>query len=376
MRALCVIACVLAAAVRYSDAQAKADGGYRGGSPRDCDLDWSYRDVNGQITQATTGCLSLTAFPPYNAESPQFQPSDPRTDKNQWCSFKRNKLISQNPGTNPNAIYDITNTDENRLTSWGFCLLEGGSNSSVPSAPPTLPADDFYADGGYATSVTPCDENWNYRVDGVDEQTGVTGCLDGDEYPPYGWGTAELSDPSNPTTDTTKWCSIKSTTLGGNTNYEVNPGQDEDFAKRKAWGFCFNAAIQTQSPTVRTTTAAPVTESPTDSGVTESPAPGPQTATPTFGSSTTVAPTTISPTTSSGDPNAVAPSSLSSGEIAAAVIVPFLVVIAAGGGFAYYKYHNINKGQSSQPQENPTKSEGKPVSDPEEGRTGQEILHN
>lgn len=338
MRVLVVVGCFIAAAIRYADAQAKADGGFRGGAPRPCDTNWSYRDGSGQ-TPPTSGCLSIVDFPPYKASEAPNQPSDPRTDTTQWCSFKQNKLRTQDPTSTVNAIYDVTKIDENKLTSWGYCLLEGGSNgtnSSGPSSAPTgnIPTEGFWADGGFAPQLTQCDDGWTYRDNGEAVQEGIIGCLDGNQFPPFQWNSGEPADPTLSGTDTTKWCSIK----GGNKIYDTNPGVDEGDVKKKAWGYCFDAAnqvVETNAPTAQTT-SAPETGSPTasESNTTGSPVPGPQTRQPTA-STTTTPPNTQAPT--STQPNAASPSSLSSGEIAAAVIVPFLVVIAAGGGFAYYK---------------------------------------
>lgn len=340
-----------------------ADGANRKKEPRACDIDWSYRNGDAVKDADADGCLSITDFPPFGSDSPDLAaPQDSRTNVERWCSFKQNKAIEQ--GETSNRIHDLKNS----LTSWGYCLsIEGttdnsttpapstdGSGSSTAPTPLVVPDAPFVADGGFQATPFPCDASWTYVDDKGAESKVFDGCASMDEYPPVGL-PEELVDPRDSRTNTSKWCSVKQGLLGtGNSKYDVNPGTGF-VEKTQAWGFCLDTSIVAATGTPSTPpetlpTLSPVAEpNPTASPV----------ATPSAGNtSTTQQPTTPTSTPTelattlqpsmgagegSGGNSTEAPNQgLSSGEIAAAVIVPLIVVFGAIGGFAFYKYQSLS----------------------------------
>lgn len=396
---------IVSLAVSVGVAEPFADGGFRDAAPRECDTDWSYVGApNGGVepeeVPAVDGCLSIVDFPPFDADSETlFEPDDERTDKNFWCSFKQNKLEG-------NAVYKVEaggNAEDAlaKQTAWGFCLRTIATNSSEPtvtSAPSTEPATSDIvatADGANLDSPVPCDTDWSY-VDGDSETQAGSGCLDGDLFPPFGWDVKEtLNTPTNSSTDTTRWCSIKQSIIPeGNTKYDVNPDVDPDDIKKTAWGFCLDALAleaDTSPPSVSETSSPtpPPSVSPTVTGATQSPTMNGTTATdsPTMGEEETSQPTidsaTESPTVSSNlgsGSNTTDPAGLTSGEVAAAVVVPLVVIFAAAGGFFYYKYKTIESSSdgagAAKAEEGAEKGDtgtgtGKPVTDEDNIRLSQ-----
>lgn len=353
------------------------------------------------------GCLSITDFPPFGAGGEGLaEPKDSRTDTERWCSYKHNK------DPNGNNIYDV----KKNLETWGFCLSVdgGGTGTSAPTgeggsgstSAPTLdiPNAAFVADGGFQSTPFPCDTAWTYQGEGdnvVDDP--INGCLNGDEHPPVGWKSSDLVSPKDARTNTSFWCSVKQGKLStANSKYDVNPGTDFD-AKTQAWGFCLDTSIvaATDSPVPGETlpTSSPVrmpvpSASPValpDSNLT-TPAPSAgSTSSPTEETSSgapTFQPTTGSTDGTQGNMTSPGPSNaqgLSSGEIAAAVIVPLIVVFGAIGGFAYYKYSSLNDagagagyaeaGTGEPDTAKPGQDTGKPVTEADEGKkNAEEIL--
>lgn len=392
--------------------RACADGGYREADiPRLCDLGWSYVD-NGVTTPADAdGCLSITDFPPFNAENPPKTSVGEGTDTTRWCSFKGEKAAQTGEEVG-NLNY---NTRQGALaTYWGYCL----SASNVVSDAPTVPGEttasptttggsevdpkslgDFVADGGGAAEYIACDIPWSYK-DAEGTTTNFEGCASFADFPPVE-DSETANAPLNEVTDQTQWCSFKAQAAGGIPQYNVAPNSDPE-VKTRAWGYCLTTAnivdateaptaLATDEPTAPETTSAPST----DDGATEAPgataapiateAPATETTeAPVAGEPTgapvpeQTEPTTAAPTTNGTGASPEPASGLGPGEVAAAVIIPLLIVFGGLGGFAYYKYQKLNgEGGAGEgpdigkPMPEPTNQ--KPVSDPEEGKKVEEI---